>query len=115
MWCNKIIRGCKKNSTRAEEKKRTVARTKQHEEEEEEDTGVRPARRESKGRKRETRATKKENETRKAKGVIAAAFTLPPLNPTKTQWVKTTPHCCRVHGYAINSINSINSSTRHTY
>ena len=47
-------KGCKKNNTRAKQERTTAARAKQHEDEEE-DTGKRPAGRENKGTKRETR------------------------------------------------------------
>ena len=47
-------KGCKKNNIRAEEEQVTTGRTKQQEDEEE-DTGIRPAGRENKETKRETR------------------------------------------------------------
>ena len=47
-------KGYKNNNIRAEEEQITAARAKQHEDEEE-DTGIRPARRENTGTKRETR------------------------------------------------------------
>ena len=85
-------KGRKKRTTyfdvRAEEEHITAARTKQHEDKEE-DTGTRPAGRENKGTKRETR--QKRNKTSKTTSVIAAAFALPPLNSTRQ--TKTTTHC----------------------
>ena len=91
-------KGCK-NNIRAEKEQITAARTKQHEDKEE-DTGIRPAGREKIREQREKHG--KKNKTSKTTSVIAIAFAVPPLNPTKT---KTTTHC-RVQGY---------SSTRSTY
>ena len=75
-------KGCKKNNIRAEEEQTTAARTKQHEDEEE-DTGIRPAGRVKYGNK-ERNTAKRTKQASKTTSVIATAFALPPLNPTKT-------------------------------